>query len=79
MKKHGFPFSRIGYFILSLLVLVPFAMILLNSFKTKKGAAEMNLSFPSQWNVLENYKAVMGTGVLHSFGTAALLRFCPYF
>ena len=50
-------------FLLSLFMLTPFAMIVLNSFKTKKEAAELGLALPKQWNILENYRAVMETGV----------------
>ena len=60
-------------FLLSLFMLTPFAMIVLNSFKTKKEAAELGLALPKQWNILENYRAVMETGVLHAFRNSCIV------
>ena len=60
-------------FLLSLFMLTPFSMIVLNSFKTKKEAAELGLALPKQWNILENYRAVMETGVLHAFRNSCIV------
>ena len=66
-KKHTHILRTLFGFALSLLMLVPFAMIVLNSFKNKKEAAQMGLALPKQWNIIENYRAVMETGVVHAF------------
>ena len=67
MKKYGDIFRSALGLILSLFMLVPFIMIVLNSFKTKKESAELGLRFPKQWNFLENYSVVMSSGILHAF------------
>ena len=67
-------------FLLSLFMLTPFAMIVLNSFKTKKEAAELGLALPKQWNILENYRAVMGlvkVRLYRPFSAEHLLRAIP--
>lgn len=38
---------------------VPFYFVILNSVKSKTEAAEMNISWPETFHVLENYKAVL--------------------
>lgn len=48
---------------LCLLVLVPFYMIIINSFKDKSGAARMDLSWPTTWH-FSNYKEVIEQGKL---------------
>lgn len=48
---------------LSLIVITPFYMVLINSFKTKSEAARMNLSLPTEW-VFENYMQVIEKGKL---------------
>lgn len=49
--------------ILSLLVLVPFYLVIINSFKDKGESARMNLSLPSEWH-FENYMVVIKEGDL---------------
>lgn len=67
MKKYSDMFRSALGLILSLFMLVPFIMIILNSFKTKKESAELGLEFPKQWNFRENYSVVMSSGILHAF------------
>ena len=50
-KKHTHILRTLFGFALSLLMLVPFVMIVLNSFKNKKEAAQMGLALPKQWNM----------------------------
>ncbi len=50
---------------LSLLVLAPFYLVLVNSFKTKNESARMNLSFPKEW-LFSNYAVVFEKGKLLS-------------
>lgn len=49
--------------ILCLLVLAPFYMVLINSFKPKAEAARMNLHLPTQW-LFSNYTEVIEQGKL---------------
>ena len=49
---------------MSVIVLAPFYMILINSFKTKKEAAHMTFAFPTDWNIIQNYVEVFETGGL---------------
>lgn len=53
--------------LLSMLFIAPFCVIILNSFKTKKEAAEMSMAFPEQWNIVDNYTQVFETGVAKAF------------
>lgn len=48
---------------LSLLVLVPFYMVVINSFKDKGESARMSLSLPTEWH-FENYLVVIDEGNL---------------
>jgi raffinose/stachyose/melibiose transport system permease protein len=73
MKKIT-PFIRsILGILLSLLVVLPFLAILLNSFKTKKEAAEMTIALPTEWNIVNNYVEVFQTGLLKAFGNSTLV------
>ncbi len=49
--------------VLSLMVVIPFYMVLINSFKTKGEAARMSLSLPKVWH-FENYLYVVEQGRL---------------
>ncbi|MFX3631687.1 MAG: carbohydrate ABC transporter permease [Candidatus Pristimantibacillus sp.] len=37
---------------------IPLYFVIINSFKTKSEAADMNLSLPTQWNIIQNFKDV---------------------
>lgn len=52
---------------LSLIVLVPFFMLVINSFKSKEEAALVNLSLPTDWQAFANYAEMFRVGKL---GTA---------
>lgn len=58
--------------ILSLIVVVPFYMVLINSFKSKADAARMNLSLPKEW-LFSNYIEVIEKGKLIQGFTNSLL------
>lgn len=49
--------------VLCLMVVLPFFMVLINSFKTKSEAARMSLSLPTQW-MFSNYVEVIEKGKL---------------
>lgn len=57
---------------LSLLVLVPFWLVIVNSFKDKGESARMNLSLPSEWH-FENYLVVIKEGDLVQGFTNSLM------
>jgi raffinose/stachyose/melibiose transport system permease protein len=55
--------KQIVCILLSLVVVIPFYMVLVNSFKSKGEAARMSLSLPSKW-VFSNYTEVIRMGKL---------------
>lgn len=49
-------------------VILPFWLIIVNSFKTPKEALELNIKLPTEWNIVNNYLTVIiGGGVARSF------------
>ena len=61
--------------LLSLIVLAPLYLVLINSFKTKSEAARMNLNLPTQW-VFTNYVEVIRKAKLMTgFGNSLLYAF----
>jgi len=61
--------------VLCLIVVVPFYMVLVNSFKTKNEAARMNLSLPKEW-LFSNYLVVIKEGnLLQGFANSFLYAF----
>lgn len=63
-KKVSGMLAEIFALICSLFMLVPFYMILINSFKSKEEAALVNLSLPDQWHIVENYTEMFREGGL---------------
>ena len=57
-KRNAILSAVIGW-ILSLIILVPFAVIVVNSFKTTRDSAMMNLEWPRDGWVLSNYAEVL--------------------
>ena len=61
--------------LLSVIVLAPLYLVLINSFKTKSEAARMNLSLPTQW-MFSNYPDVFKkANLLTGFGNSMLYSF----
>lgn len=58
--------------VLSLVVILPFYMVIINSFKSKAEAARMSLALPTQW-VFSNYSHVIKQGKLLQGFTNSLL------
>ena len=57
---------------LSIIVIAPFYMVVINSFKSKGEAARMSLKFPTEW-VFQNYLIVIEKGkLLQGFSNSAL-------
>ena len=71
-------FSAVA-FVVSLFVVAPFAFIIINSFKTKKEAADMSFAFPEVWNIVENYTEVIETGVVNAFKNSCIVTFSSVF
>lgn len=65
-QKIGLAIKEVFFWILSLIVIVPFLIVVFNAFKTKSEAINMALSLPETWH-FENLKTVWEQGdILHS-------------
>lgn len=65
-QKIGLAVKEIFFWVLSLIVIVPFLIVVFNAFKTKAEAINMSLSLPQTWH-FENLKTVWEQGdILHS-------------
>ena len=75
MKKKGSLQTVIKHIIciaLSIIVLAPLYMVIINSFKSKSEAARMSLSLPTKW-FFSNYAVVVEQGkLLQGFGNSLL-------
>lgn len=60
-KFHKIIMEAIGL-LLSLIVLVPVYFVVINSFKTPNEAADMMITWPSEFQIFENYKTVYVEG-----------------
>jgi raffinose/stachyose/melibiose transport system permease protein len=58
-KRRGYVSGLVGIAITSLLFIVPFLFIFMQSTKDKRGAAEMEFKFPEQWLIVENFLEVI--------------------
>lgn len=47
---------------LTSVILVPFYMLIINSFKDKAGAADMSLKLPEKWDIITNYSSLIKEG-----------------
>ena len=56
-QKTGLIIKEIFFWVLSLIVIVPFLIVIFNAFKTKSEAINMALSLPETWH-FENFKTV---------------------
>ena len=66
--------STVFGWIFSLIVLIPFAVILINSFKNEREAVSMSLSFPKEGWIWDNYRIVIREGnMLRAFFNSLLL------
>lgn len=62
--------------LMSLLMILPFYMLLINSFKTQEGASMMNLALPKEWNIIENYTDLMAeANILLAFKNSMINSF----
>jgi raffinose/stachyose/melibiose transport system permease protein len=58
-KRRGYVSGLVGIAITSLLFIVPFLFIFMQSTKDKRGAAEMEFKYPEQWLIVENFLEVI--------------------
>lgn len=61
----GHVIANLASLFISLIVLIPLVVLVINSFKTSAEANQMNLSLPKEW-VFENYAIVIEQGKLVS-------------
>lgn len=52
-------FDVLGIILTGVIFLMPFYFLVINSFKNTKEASLMNLSLPSSYHIIENYKTVL--------------------
>lgn len=52
-------FDVMGIILTGVIFLIPFYFLVINSFKNAKESSSMNLSLPSSYHIIENYKAVL--------------------
>lgn len=65
-QKTGLIIKEIFFWLLSLIIIVPFLIVVFNAFKTKPESINMALSLPETWH-FENLKTVWEQGdILHS-------------
>lgn len=74
LKKLKTKLLDIFILILTIPILVPFYMLVVNSFKTKAEAAEMTLKLPTEWNIIENYRTMAEVGnIFVGFKNSAII------
>lgn len=68
MKKKGNIILSIVLWLFTLIILLPIYMVVINSFKDRNEAALMNISLPTTWHIVENYKEmIVEGGVIRGF------------
>ena len=73
-KKRAAIISFLVGWTLSLVILVPFMVIVLNSFKTKRDSVLMLLGWPRDGWILDNYRDVLGGGdIIRSFFNSIII------
>lgn len=72
-QKFGLLIKEVLFWLLSLVVIVPFLIVVFNAFKTKPESINMALSLPEQWH-FENFKTVWEQGdILHSLRNSLVI------
>jgi raffinose/stachyose/melibiose transport system permease protein len=54
-------------------IVLPFWFLLVNSFKTEGAAGVLNLSWPSPWNLVNNYRTVIEQGFLRGLSNSLIV------
>lgn len=66
--------SSLWLWLLSILILVPIYLTVINSFKSKQDAAKLNLALPEAWQGAENYSRMIEEGkIMHSFVNSCIV------
>lgn len=76
MNKHKAGRLMLEFFtiLLTLIILVPLYFVVVNSFKTSNDAADMLLSWPSTFQIIENYtKVIIEGNILRSFANSTVI------
>ena len=72
-KKVGYILKGVLFWLLSLIVIVPFLIVIFNAFKTKPESLNMQLTLPTEWH-FENFKTVWEQGdILNSMKNSFIL------
>jgi len=79
-KKTGHIILSAFLWVISLIILIPIFMVVINSFKGRNEAALMNISLPTTWHIIENYSQMIEEGgivrgFLNSFSITAICVF----
>lgn len=73
-KKLSLVLIEVICLLASFTVLVPLYFVLITSFKSKNEAADMLLTFPTQFHIIDNYKTVIFKGnIFNAFLNSALI------
>lgn len=73
-KKNRNYMLSILLWICSFVILAPVFMVVINSFKSRKEAAMMNIKLPTSWHILENYqKMIREGGIVIGFTNSCLV------
>lgn len=60
--------------LLSLIILIPIFMVIINSFKDRNSAALMNLQLPQTWHIIQNYSQMIQEGdVIRAFMNSSMI------
>ena len=69
---------ELAVILFSIPILLPFYMLVVNSFKNKEESADIGLSLPTEWNITDNYKQLIDTGnILTGFKNSIILTVVP--
>lgn len=77
--------TELGLWAASLIIFIPYLLVILTSAKNSKEAGLFRLSFPSEFHILENYRTIFERGhiiqgfinsVVVTFGSVALVLVC---
>jgi raffinose/stachyose/melibiose transport system permease protein len=66
--------------LMTLIILIPIYMLVINSFKDRTSAADLNLSWPLKWSILENYSELIKAGnIITAFKNSVIISVITVF
>ena len=71
--------EAMALFVAAVLYLVPFYFVIINSFKTRGEAAQMNIAWPTEFRIVENYREVLTANkgiVIRAFYNSTVITLC---